>query len=156
MQIFDIVIIAVAVVGVIAAALFFLNRWASKKINTQQQLMDKNRQPASIYVIDKKHDKAANVNLPKVVMDNLPKVYKFMKMYFVKVKIGPQIMTLICDKNIYRGLQTKKTYQVELSGIYISSAKGVKTKFQLKEQAKAKKKAAKEAAKEAKAAGKSK
>ena len=152
MTFFDIIIIIVVAVGVVAAALFFLNRWASKKINTQQQLMDKNRQPASIYVIDKKRDKAANVNLPKVVMENLPKAYKFMKMNFVKVKVGPQIVTLICDKNIFNGLQTKKTYQVELAGIYITSAKGIKTKHQQKEAAKAKKKAAKEA----KSSGKSK
>jgi len=147
----DILIIVVLAVGVIGAGLFFLNRWASKKISTQQNLMDKNRQPASIYIIDKKRDRAANVNLPKVVMDNLPRAYKFMKMNFVKAKIGPQIMTLICDKHIFNGLQAKKTYQVELAGIYIASAKGVKTKQQLKEQAKAKKKAAKETVKETKA-----
>jgi len=143
MGLIDILIIVAVVVVALVVGLYFLNRWASKRMSNQQDVMNKNRQPASIFVIDKKRDKAANVHLPKVVMDNLPRTAKLMKMYFIKAKIGPQIMTLMCDKNIFLGLQPKKNYQVELAGIYIISAKGVKSQAQLKAIAKDKRKQAK-------------
>ena len=140
----DILIIVFVVIVAIAGGLYFLNRWATKRYSTQQDMVSKNKMPAKIYVIDKKHDKAANVQLPKVVADNLPKSAKVMKMHFIKAKVGPQIITLMCDKAVYGHLSLKKDYQVELAGIYIVSVKGAKSKFELKEAAKAKKKAKKD------------
>ena len=134
----DWLIIAFIVIVAIGAALYFLNRWATRKYATQQDMMTKNKMAASIYVIDKKHDKAANVTLPKVVMENLPRTAKAMKMHFVKAKIGPQIMTLMCDKTVYGYLEPKKTYQAELAGIYIVGVKGAKTKYEIKEARKKK------------------
>ena len=144
----DIIILVFVILVAIGAGLYFLNKWATKRYSTQQDMVAKNKQAASIYVIDKKHDKAANVNLPKVVMENLPKTAKVVKMYFVKAKVGAQIITLMCDKNTFGLLDVKKTYNVELAGIYIVSVKGAKSKFEMKEAAKAKKakeKAAKKA-----------
>ncbi|MCL2354060.1 MAG: hypothetical protein FWC69_05465, partial [Defluviitaleaceae bacterium] len=117
MGLLDILIIVFAAIVAIAAGLYFLNRWASKRYSVQQDMVSKNKMPASIYVIDKKHDKAANVQLPKMVSDNLPKTAKVMKMHFIKAKVGPQIVTLMCDKNIYGFLELRKSYNVELAGI---------------------------------------
>jgi len=141
--ILDITLIVIAVLGAVLGGLYFLNRWASKKVTAQQEMVNKTKQSASIYVIDKRHDKAANVTLPKVVMENLPRTTKLMKMHFVKAKIGPQIMTLMCEKGVYNALDVKKTFQVELAGIYIVHVKGMKTKYELKQAAKAKKARAK-------------
>ena len=128
----DIAIIVLAVVAVIVAGLYFLNKWASKKMGDQQELIEKSKQTVSIYTIDKKHDKAENVTLPKVVVENLPKTSKVMKMYFVKAKVGPQIVTLMCEKNIYNAIPLKKNLKVELAGIYIVSVKGMKSEAELK------------------------
>lgn len=149
----DIIIIIFAVVAAIGAGLFFLNRWASKRSVQQQSIIEKSKQQASIYVIDKKRDKAQNVNLPKVVSDNLPKAAKVMKMYFVKGKIGAQILTLMCEKKVFDVLEPKKTYKIELAGMYIVSVKGMKTQQELKELDKAKKAKHKEEEKEAKKSG---
>ena len=46
-------------------------------------------------------------------------------MPIVKAKVGPQILTLMCDKNIYDVLAVKKTVKVELAGIYISKIVGM-------------------------------
>ena len=146
----DILLIIIVVLGAIVAGLYFLNRWAGKRVADQQDMVEKTKQSASIYVIDMRRDKAANVNLPKVVMDNLPRTAKIMKMYFVKAKIGPQIVTLMCEKTVFNALDVKKTFQVELAGIYIASVKGMKTKYELKQAQKEKKLKAKEAAKKAK------
>ena len=134
----DVLIIVGVVLLLIAAGLYFLNRWASKRVSGQQSMIEKTKQPASIYVIDKKHDKAENVTLPKVVTENLPKMSKVVKMHFVKAKVGPQIVTLMCDKHIFNNISLKKTYNVELAGIYIVSVKGLKSKFEQKEAVKAK------------------
>jgi len=140
----DIVIIVFGIVVVLGAGFYFLNRWATKRYSAQQEAVSKNKVSAKIFVIDKKHDKADNVNLPKVIMENLPKTAKVTKMYFVMAKVEKQIVTLMCDKANYNFLEPKKTYQVELAGIYIASVKGAKSQFEVKEAKKAKRKEAKE------------
>jgi len=134
----DILIIIFVVVVAIGVGFYFLNRWANKRYTAQQDMVQKNKQSAEIYVIDMKRDKAENVNLPKVVMENLPRTAKIMKMNFIQAKVGPQIVTLMCDKNVYSALDIKKKFKVELAGIYIVSVKGAKTKYELAEAKKAK------------------
>ncbi|MCL2350013.1 MAG: hypothetical protein FWC67_00900 [Defluviitaleaceae bacterium] len=140
----DYAVVVLAVLVALGAGFYFLNRWANRRYSAQQDMVAKNKQAAKIFVIDKKQDKAANVNLPKAIIENLPRTAKMMKMNFVKAKVGPQIVTLMCDKNIYEHIDLKKDYHVELAGIYIVSVKGAKTKFEKKEAGKAKKKMAKE------------
>ncbi|MDO5387798.1 MAG: hypothetical protein Q4F63_01045 [Clostridia bacterium] len=74
-----------------------------------------------------------------------------MKMYFVKVKIGPKIATLIADKRVYNALPVKKSVKIEIAGLYIVNMIGMKTPEQLKEMEKSKKEKAKEEKKAAKA-----
>jgi len=74
-------------------------------------------------------------------------------MYFAQVKIGPQIITMICDKNVYNALPLKKTVKIEIAGLYIVSVVGMKSPEQMKaieKEKKAKAKAEKKAAKKAK------
>ena len=143
MNVTDIIIIVVVVIAVIFAALYFLNRWASSKSVDQQSIIDKTKMTVSIYIIDKRKDKMKNVNLPKAVMDNVPKWSGFMNHHFVKAKVGPQILTLMSDKKAYKFMEAKKTYKVDLAGIYIVSVKGMKSDFERKEAAKEKKAKAK-------------
>lgn len=127
--------------------LYFLNNWASKKMGNQQELIEKSKQTMSIYVIDKKKTKAEGSGLPKAVMEKLPKIYKFMKVYLVKAKIGPQIMTLMCEKKVFNALPVKKNIKVEIAGIYIIGMKGMKSEKEMKEASKAKKQASNESKK---------
>ncbi len=147
----DIILIVIIVLGLLAVGLYFLNRWASKKMVAQEKLIEQSKQTVSLYVIDKKRDKPQNANLPKQVMDQLPRTYKFMKANLVKAKIGPQIHTLMCDKKVYNIIPVKKTIKVELAGLYIVSVKGMKSEDELKKMKKEKKAKEKEEAKKAKA-----
>jgi hypothetical protein len=128
----DILIIATLVVVAIGFSMFFLNKWASKKMSTQQDFLARSQQSMSIFVIDKNIMKATDSNLPKAVIEQLPKFYKFRKLPLIKAKVGPQIITLMCDKKVYNALTVKKTSKVEVAGIYIVSVKGMKTAEQLK------------------------
>jgi len=139
----SIVLSLLLIIGVVFIGLYFLNRWALRRMNTQQEMVERSKQTMTIYVIDKKKDKAANVNLPKAVTEQLPRMYKIMKMPFVKAKIGSQIMTLMCEKKVFDALPVKKNVKVDMAGIYIVGVKGMKTEKELKALAKDKKEKAK-------------
>lgn len=155
MSFLDIIIIVAVVIGALLAGLYFLNKWAYKRMDTQQTMIDKMKNSMSIYVIDKKRDKITNVNMPKAVLDQMPKMYRRMKLCFVQAKIGPQIMTLMCDKNVFAAIPVKKNVKVEIAGMYIVSVAGMKTPQELKALKKEKKLKAKAEAKAAKIAEKS-
>ena len=146
----DIIIIITVVVGLIFGLLYFLNKKAVQKMSVQQEMIDRSKQLVNIFVIDKKKAKITEVNMPKVVTEQMPKFYKFIKLYFVQAKIGPQIMTLICSKHIFNAITVKKNVKVELAGIYIVNVVGMKSPQELKALKKAKKQKEKEAKKEAK------
>ena len=131
----DIVLIVFVILFIIFGVLFFLSRWSAKKQSEHSDLIESSKQLADIYVIDKKREKPANANLPKAVMDNMPRMAKMMKLNLVKVKVGKQIATLICEKKWFDVLQLKKNFKVELAGLYIVSVKGVKTEDDKKREA---------------------
>lgn len=147
----DIIIIVAAVIVAVVAGLYFLNKWAYQKMDTQQQMINNVKTLTNMYVIDKKKAKITEVNMPKVVTENMPKMYKFIKMRFVQAKIGPQIVTLICDKRIFDIIPVKKNIKAELAGIYIVSIPGMKSLDEIKKEKKEKNKTAK---KEKKSSGK--
>jgi hypothetical protein len=143
----EIIIIVGAVLAVAFVALFFLNRWAGRKMAAQEEMIQRHKTSTSIYVIDKKRDKISKANLPKSALDQMPRYSRIMKMPLVKAKVGAQVMVLMCDKNVYEILPVKKTVTVDLAGMYIVSMKGMKTKYEMslikKEKRKQKKQEAK-------------
>jgi hypothetical protein len=142
--IWDVFILIGIIVVLIGVGLYFLNRWAGRKMADQQEMVERNRQSATIYVIDKKKDKLSNANLPKAVYEKIPKWSKFMKTPLVKAKIGPQIMTLMCDGKVFNVLPVKKTVKVDLAGMYIVGMKGMKTKKEMADYRKSRQAAAPE------------
>jgi len=62
------------------------------------------------------------------------------KVPLVKAKIGPQIMTMICEEATFNVLPVKRTVTVEIAGAYIVGMKGMKTKMELAEQRKSRRK----------------
>ncbi len=136
----DYIILISVIVGAIVVGLYFLNRWAVKKSGEQESFISANKQTVSVYVIDKKRDKIENIKLPKMVTDAMPKYSKYMKSYFVQVKVGPQIQTLMCDKHVYEAIPLKKQIKVDIAGIYIVHVAGMKSKEEMKALKKAKKK----------------
>lgn len=132
-------LIIVFIVAILGVGFYYLNRWATKKMTAQNEIISTMKQTQTIYVIDKKRDKIENVKMPKGVVEQMPKYNKMMKMNFVQAKIGPQITTFICDKNVYDAMPLKKNVKVEMAGIYIVSICGMKSKSEMKEIEKKKK-----------------
>ena len=139
MQILDIILIITAVLGVIAVALFFLNRWSSTRMVEQDRMIEQTKQSISIFTIDKKKCRPADAGLPKSIFDSLPKRSRIMKMPFVKAKVGAQITTFMCDPRVYDAIPMQKQIRVDVAGIYIVDFKGRKSDEEMKAQGRGKK-----------------
>lgn len=126
MQIWQIILIVLAVLAIVLVGLYFLGRKMQSKMDQQQNLINQHKMTTSILVIDKKKEKITNSNLPKTVIEQFPKVYRFKKMPLVKAKVGPQITTFICDDKVFKKLPTKKVVKVDIAGLYIVSIKSIK------------------------------
>ena len=118
--------IVAGVVAVILAVLYFLGKKMQKKQAEAQDQIDAGKQTVSILVIDKKRMKPKESGLPQVALDQLPWYAKGQKLPIVKAKIGPQIMSLMCDAEVFEILPVKKECKVALSGIYIAELKAVR------------------------------
>ncbi|MDR2650575.1 MAG: hypothetical protein LBB94_12805 [Clostridiales bacterium] len=135
----DILFLVFIIVAALGVGLYFLNRWASTKMVEQQETMDRVKQMVTIFVIDKKKERAVNSTLPKEVKSKLPKIYRFIKMPLVKAKVGSQIVTLISDQKVFDALPLKKNVKVELAGMYIAGMQGLKSKKEMQALSKARK-----------------
>ena len=116
--------IVLAVLLIVFIVLTILGRKLQKKQEASQSQMEAASQVASILVIDKKRMKLKDAGLPKVILENTPKYLRRSKVPIVKAKIGPKIMSLMCDEKIFPLLPIKKELKVVLSGIYIMDVKG--------------------------------
>ena len=122
-----IVLLVILVILIIAAVvLYFLGKKAEKKQAEQQEQIDAAAQTISMLIIDKKRLKLKDSGLPDVVMQQAKGLMKIQKLPIVKAKVGPRIMSLICDEKIYDLVPIKKEVKSTVSGIYITDVKGVR------------------------------
>lgn len=119
------IVVLVVFIG-IWVGLYFFGKKMQKKQEAQQEQMQAAAQPASLLVIDKKRMKIKDANLPKIVIEQVPKRMRGSKMPIVKAKIGPQVMSLICDDAIFEEIPVKREVKAMISGIYIVSVKNIR------------------------------
>ena len=99
---FSIVMLSITGVMLIAViVLFFVGKKLDKKQKEQQDMLDSNRQTISMLVIDKKKVRFKDAGFPQSVVDQAPKLSRFMKVPVVKAKVGPQLVTMIADEKIF-------------------------------------------------------
>lgn len=126
MNAFTIVLLVIlAVLLVTVVVLYFLGKKAQKKQNEQQAQIEASKQTVSMLIIDKKRMKIKESGLPQMVIDQTPKLLRGSKLPIVKAKIGPQIMSLVCDEKIFDSVPVKKEVKAVVSGIYITDVKGL-------------------------------
>jgi hypothetical protein len=118
------VIVAVLLVAIIV--FYFLGRRAQKQREEQQGLLDQNSQMVSMLIIDKKRLKIKDSGLPEAVIAQTPKYLRWTKMPIVKAKVGPKIMTLVADYEIFDDIPVKREVKATVSGIYITNVKGIR------------------------------
>ena len=155
-----VLLVILAVVLVAFVVLYFVGRRLQKKQEASQASIDAAAQRMNFFIIDKKKMKLSEAGLPKAVTEQTPKYLRRAKLPMIKVKVGPRVMSLICDAKVYETLAPKQEVKATVSGIYVTSAKRIRGPIvetdpkKRKAQEKAEKKAAKEVAKAKKAAEK--
>ena len=99
-----IVLLVIAIILVAAMiVLYFLGKKAQKKKEEQDEQM-----------------KAAQV------MEQANKLMQRAKLPIVKAKVGPRVMTLIADEQIYDDIPVKKEVKATVSGLYITGVRGLR------------------------------
>ena len=148
--------IIVIVLAILLVVLYFLGKNLQKKQASPQEAMDAAAQQMNLYIIDMKMMKAMDANLPKMVTEQIPKYMRRAKLPIVKAKVGPRVMSLICDAKVFDTIAPKQEVKATVSGLYITAAKRIRGPIvetdpkKRKEQRKQEKKEAKKAAREAK------
>lgn len=122
------IVLIVILVVVIAAciALYIFGKKAEKKQAAQREQMEAAAQVMSMLIIDKKKMKLKEAGLPAAVVENTPKYLRRTKIPVVKAKIGPRIMTLMCENKVFEVMPVKKEIKAVVSGLYITEIKSVR------------------------------
>lgn len=122
------IILLVILVLTIAAfiVLYFISKRAQKKQAETEEQLKASAQTLSMLIIDKKRMKFREAGLPAVALENTPKYLRGMKVPVVKAKVGPRVMTLLCDEKIFPNIPVKKEVKAVVSGLYITDVKGIR------------------------------
>ena len=120
-----VMLVILAVLVGIVVLLYFLGKKAQKREAEQQEQIDAMKQTVSMLIIDKKRMKIKESGLPQAVIDQTPKMMRWTKLPIVKAKVGPQVMSLVCDDKIFDNVPVKKEVKATVSGIYITGVKGI-------------------------------
>lgn len=121
------VIVTLVIMAVVLTVLYFLGKRLEKKQAQQQTLMDSMAQTVNLMVVDKKRMRIKEAtSLPKQVLEQTPWYLKRSKIPVVKVKVGPRVMTMMCDDKLFDLLPLKTELKATVSGIYITKAKPVR------------------------------
>src|SRR5699024_5985835 len=93
------VILVILIVALIV--LYFTGKKAQKKQEDQKAQIEAAQQTVSMLIIDKKRMPIKDSGLPQFVIDQTPKLMRRSKLPIVKAKVGPRIMTLVCEADIF-------------------------------------------------------
>ena len=123
------IVMLVVLVGLMAAlvGLSIYGKKLQERQEQSQQELENASQNVSLLVIDKKRMKLKEAGLPQLILDQTPKYMRGRKVPIVKAKIGPKIMSFICDEKIFEVIPVKKEVRAMISGIYIMGVKGLHT-----------------------------
>lgn len=120
-----IIVILVIVVAAFIALYFWAKKAQKKQADAEEQLKAA-AQTMSMLIIDKKKMKIKDAGLPAVAVESTPKYLRGMKVPVVKAKVGPRVMTLLCDEKIFPIIPIKKEVKAIVSGLYITGVKGIR------------------------------
>ncbi len=118
------VVLAIMIVAIVV--LYFVGKKAQKKQEEQNAILEASKQTISMLIIDKKRMKIKDSGLPQSVISQTPKLMRSTKMPIVKAKVGPQILSLVCEEKIFDKIPVKKEVKASVSGIYILDVKGIR------------------------------
>lgn len=124
-----VILIILIILAALLVVLYFVGRKMQKKQAEQEAQIEAAKQSVTMLIIDKKKLRLRDAGLPAAVLEQTPKYMRRAKFPIVKAKIGPQIMSLICDAAIFDTIPLKKEVKATVSGIYITDVRGIRGKL---------------------------
>ena len=121
-----VLLVILVILVIVLIALYFFGKKAEKKQAEQEQTLAASAQQVTMLVIDKGKMRLRDAGFPAIVVENTPKYLRRSKVPVVKAKIGPRIMTLMCDASIFASIPVKKEVKATVSGIYITAVRGLR------------------------------
>lgn len=118
------IIIIVVLIGA-CVALYFTGKKQQKKNEEAEAQIQASKQSVNVLIIDKKYVKMNQAGLPDIAMAQVPRLMRGRKVPVVKAKVGPRIMTLLCDEKVYPYVPVKKEVKAEVSGLYLVGVKAI-------------------------------
>ena len=106
--------------------LYFLGKKAQKRKDEQDEQIKAAAQTVSMLIIDKKRLRMKDSGLPASVLEQTPKYLRRSKLPIVKAKVGPRVMTLIADEQVFDEIPVKKEVKATVSGLYITAVRGLR------------------------------
>ena len=131
------VILAVLIIATIA--LYIYGKRAEKKASENKEQMDAVAQTVPMLIIDKKMMKLKESGLPSMVIESAPRYLRGAKVPVIKAKVGAKIMNLTCESELFPKIPVKKEVKAVVSGVYITSVKGIRGPLEVPEKKKKKK-----------------
>lgn len=119
-------IIVIAAVVVVLIITYRLGKKQQAKRDAQQETIDAMKQTMTMLIIDKKKLPIKSSGLPQQVIDQTPWYLRRSKVPIVKAKIGPKIMLLIAENDIFDEIPLKKEIKATVSGLYITEIRGLR------------------------------
>lgn len=131
-----ILLVILAVLILVGVILYFMGKKAQKKQEASEEQIEAMKQTFPLLVIDKKKLKLKDAGLPAIVMEQTPWYLRRSKVPIVKAKVGPKIMTFMCDAKVFDMIPVKKEVKADVSGIYITGVKGIRGPIEVPEKKK--------------------
>lgn len=121
-----ILIVVIVILVVVVIVLYFWSKKQQKKMDEAQSQIDAQSQTVTMLIIDKKKMRLNQSGLPQEVINQTPKYVRRSKVPIVKAKVGPKIILLICDTNVYDLVPVKQEVKATISGIYLTSVRSLR------------------------------
>ncbi len=121
MKLFLTVILPIIVLAAILGGGWYFTR---KELIAQQaeqaRMVKQYKQTVAVFVLDNQMGKITDGKFPKEVIAEVPKYLRWRKMPVLRVKAGPQVITLTFDKKVYERLPVNKNIKADIAGIYLA------------------------------------
>ncbi len=132
--IYIVLIAAIAALVIIFILLRRQQKKQERQRDEQQAIIDEVAQTYSMLVIDKKKVPLKDADIPQYVKDETPRIARRSKVGLVKVKVGPKVMNMIADNDIFDLIPVKKEIKATVAGLYITNVRGIRTGLEQKPQ----------------------
>ena len=121
-----VLLVTLIILIIVLVVLYVLGRKLEKRQAENQAQLNARAQTVSMLIIDKKKMRLKDSGLPANIIAQTPKMLRRSKLPIVKAKVGPKVMTLICDGQIFDSVPVKKEVKATVSGLYITAVKGMR------------------------------